>query len=123
MKVIQNLHLTQLSINCETNYNKFDFTSNEMLEKIAKMQTLSKLRLRYHKESDTGICDLIKNSPKLKTIELNDKHINDITIEAFVEKALNDPKTYYKFIAQNSPHRKRVTINTILKNLFIEKLL
>ncbi len=29
---------------------------------------------------------------RFKDIELNDKHINDITIEAFIEKSLHNPK-------------------------------
>jgi hypothetical protein len=50
--------------------------------------------------TDSGIYHLIENSPKLKTIELNDKHINATTFEAFIEKALNNLKIYYKFMSQ-----------------------
>jgi hypothetical protein len=61
----------------------------------------------------SGICHLIKNCPKLKTIKANDEQIIETTIEAFIEKALNNPKTYHKFISSNILSRKRVINNTI----------
>jgi len=50
-------------------------------------------------------------------IYLNGKHINETTIKVFIEKALNNPKTYYKFIAL----QKRFTNNSISINLLILK--
>jgi hypothetical protein len=70
--------------------------------------------------TDSGIFYLIKNSPELKTIELNDKHINETTIEAFIEKALNNHKIYYEFMSQFI-NRKIFISNKIPKNLFIKK--
>jgi hypothetical protein len=114
IKVIETLNLTKLEI-----YLGIHDISDEPFEKLAKMKRLSKLLLDFKSEFDSGICQLIKNSPKLKTIELNDKHMNETTIKAFVEKALNNPKTYYKFIAQNCA-TKRITDN-IPKNLLLLK--
>jgi hypothetical protein len=54
------------------------------------MENLSELRIFSGFMTDSGIFYLIKNSPKLKTIELNDKHINETTIESFIEKTLNN---------------------------------
>ncbi len=69
--------------------------------------------------TDSRIYHLIKNSPKLKTIELNDKHINETTIKAFIEKALNNLKVYYKFMSQFI-NRKIFISNKNPKNLLIK---
>ncbi len=45
------------------------------------MENLSELRIFSGFMTYSGICHPIKNSPKLKTIELNDKHVNETTIE------------------------------------------
>ncbi len=84
------------------------------------MENLSELRIFSGFMTDSGICHLIKNSPKLKIIELNDKHINETTIEAFIEKALNNPKVYYKFMSQFI-NRKIFISNKIPKNFLIKK--
>jgi hypothetical protein len=115
IKVIETLNLTKLQI-----YLGIHDISDQLFEKLAKMKRLSKLLLDFESEFDSGICQLIKNSPKLKNIELNDKHINETTIKAFVEKALNSLKTYYKLIARNCD-TKRITDNSIPKNLLILK--
>jgi hypothetical protein len=85
------------------------------------MKRLSKLDLRSDIILDSRIRQLIRNSPKLKAIVINDRHINETTIEAFVEKALKRQKSCYKFIDHQFYNRKRVYIKTILKNLFIKK--
>jgi hypothetical protein len=84
------------------------------------MENLSELRIFSGFMTDSGICHLIKNSPKLKTIELKDKHINETTIEAFIEKALNKPKIYYKFMSQFI-NRKIFISYKIPKNFLIKK--
>ncbi len=53
-------------------------------------------------------------------MELNDKHINETTIKAFIEKAFKNPKVYYKFMSQFIS-RKIITSNKIPKNLLIKK--
>jgi hypothetical protein len=88
--------------------------------KLSLMENLSELRIFTGFMTDSGICHLIKNSPKLKTIELNDKHINETTIEAFIEKTLNNLKIYYKFMSQFI-NRKILFSNKIPKNLLIKK--
>jgi hypothetical protein len=96
MEVIETLNSTQFSL-----YSKCNLLSDEILYKLSKMKRLSKLCFTSGILSDSGVCHLIKNSLKLKTIELNYKHINETTIKGFVEKALNNPKIYYKFISQD----------------------
>jgi hypothetical protein len=113
MKFIVRLELTKLHL------NSCPFLREESLLKLSLMENLSELRIFSGFMTDSGICHLIKNSPKLKTIELNDKHINETTIEAFIEKALNNPKIYYKFMSQFI-NRKIFISNKIPKNLLIK---
>jgi hypothetical protein len=83
------------------------------------MENLSKLRIFSGSMADSEIYHLIKNSPKLKTIELNDKQINETTIEALIEKALKNLKIYYKFMSQFI-NRKIFISNKNPKNLLIK---
>jgi hypothetical protein len=69
--------------------------------------------------SDSGICYLIKNNPKLKNIELIDRHINETTINAIIEKALNNPKNHFKFRVKYSKKRL-ITEKLIPKNLLLQ---
>jgi hypothetical protein len=84
------------------------------------MERLSELRLFSSFMTDSGISQLIKNSPNLKFIELYEKHINDTTVKAFIEKALSYPKTLYKLMSHYI-NRKPFFRNDIPKNLFIKK--
>ncbi len=89
---------------------------------------MAQLRVTSDAITDSGICHLIKNSPKLKTFVTNDKHTNETTIKAFIEKAINNEKFDYKLIARVHFRRKsflkeRITNNSILKNLLIRKLI
>jgi hypothetical protein len=123
MEVIETLNLTQFSL-----YSKCNPLSDQILDKLSKMKRLSKLCFTSGILSDSGVCHLIKNSPKLKTIELNDKHINETTIKAFIENALNNPKTYYKFISEdifpdNQRLKMRITNQFIPENLLIKKFI
>jgi hypothetical protein len=52
--------------------------------------------------------DLGVNARNSRTLAINNRHINETTIEAFVEKALNNQKNCYKFIAHKFYNRKRV---------------
>ena len=61
------------------------------------MQNLSKVYINSHKITDSGICDLIKKSPNIKTLYVNNSFINEKTIEAFTERANNNQKIQYKF--------------------------
>ncbi len=79
------------------------------------MENLTELRLFSQYIPDSGIFHLIKNSPKLKTIELNDKRINETTITAFVEKALSNIKTFYKFMSQKSFVWSDIPKNLVIK--------
>jgi hypothetical protein len=83
------------------------------------MENLSKLRIFSGSMTDSEIYHLIENSPKFKTIELNDKYIYETTIEAFIEKALNNLKIYYKFMSQFI-NRKIFISNKNPKNLLIK---
>jgi hypothetical protein len=116
MEVVGKLHLTKLQIN-----HCFSGINDETLEKLSQMKTLTELCFGFEEITDAGICHLIKNISKLKTIYVTNKHINETTINAFTEIALNNPKINYKFIAQDY-NRKRLTNNSIPKNLLIEKL-
>jgi hypothetical protein len=122
MKVIETLNLTKLQINIIVRKN---CSTEQTLKKLAKMERLSELRLTFEEISASLVYQLIKNSPKLKAIELNDKHINETTIKAFVEKALNNPKIYYRLIARESKRKNRMTLNNrnLPKNLLIQKLI
>jgi hypothetical protein len=122
MKVIETLNLTKLQINIIVRKN---CSTEQTLKKLAKMERLSELRLTFEEISASLVYQLIKNSPKLKNIELNDKHINETTIKAFVEKALNNPKIYYRLIARESKRKNRMTLNNrnLPKNLLIQKLI
>jgi hypothetical protein len=114
MKFIEKLHLTKLHI------NSCNFLKSESLLKLSKMERLSELRLFSSFMTDSGISQLIKNSPNLKFIELYEKHINDTTVKAFIEKALSYPKTLYKLMSHYI-NRKPFFRNDIPKNLFIKK--
>ncbi len=114
MKFIARLDLTKLHL------NSCPFLREESLLKLSLMENLSELRIFSVFMTDSGICHLIKNSPKLTAMELNDKHINETTIKAFIEKALKNPKVYYKFMSQFIS-RKIITSNKIPKNLLIKK--
>jgi hypothetical protein len=94
IKFIEKLDLTKLYL------NSCNFLKSESLSKLSEMKRLSVLRLFSEFMTNSGICQLIKNSPKLKTLELNDKHINETTITAFIEKASSNPKTFFKFLSQ-----------------------
>ncbi len=83
------------------------------------MEKLSELRLFSKFITNSGLCHLIKNAPKLKTFEINDKHINETTIKALIEKASSNPRIFYKFMSQKF-NRKTFILITIPKNLLIE---
>jgi hypothetical protein len=92
------------------------------------MKRLTKLCFTSEISRDSGVCHLIKNSPKLKTIALNNSYINETTIKAFIGKALNNPKTYNKFISQdifpdNQRLKMRITNQFIPENLLIKKFI
>jgi hypothetical protein len=107
MKVIETLNLTKLEIfSCEL--------KDESLKELTKMKRLAELRLTYGSMTDSGICELIENSSKLKTTEMNNNHIKETTIEAFIEKTLNNPKTNFKFNVEKL-NRIRFTNKSIPK--------
>jgi hypothetical protein len=113
MKFIEKLDLSKLHINfCS-------YLKEESLLKLSLMQDLAELRLFSQFIPDSGICHLIKNSPKLKTIELNDKRMNGTAITQFIEKSISNPKTLYKFMSQNID-RKSFVCSDIPKNLVIK---
>jgi hypothetical protein len=123
MKIIETLDLTKFIIT--GGYN--DIT-DESLEKFVNMKRLCKLSISFEEINDTAICHIIENYPNLKTLELNNVHINETTIEAFIEKASHNPKTYYKFIARTEykiDFRSRMgAINSnLLKNLEIRRFI
>jgi hypothetical protein len=82
------------------------------------MEKLSELRLFSKFITNSGLCHFIKNAPKLKTIEINDKHINE-TIKALIERASSNPRIFYKFMSQKI-NRKTFILVAIPKNLSIE---
>jgi hypothetical protein len=113
MKFIEKLDLTKLHLNSCT------FLKDESLQKLSLMEKLSELRLFSKFITNSGLCHLIKNAPKLKNIEVNDKHINETTIKAFIEKASSNPRIFYKFMSQKI-NRKTFILIDIPKNLLIE---
>jgi hypothetical protein len=68
--------------------------------------------------NDSKICYLIKNSTKLSTIELIDRHIVETTLNAIIEKSLSNPKTHFKFRVQEI--KKFLTEKIIHINLSIQ---
>jgi hypothetical protein len=123
MKIIETLDLTKFIIT--GGYN--DIT-DESLEKFVNMKRLCKLSISFEEINDTAICHLIENCPNLKTLELNNIHINETTIEAFIKKASHNPKTYYKFIARTDykidfHSRMRAINSNLLKNLEIRRFI
>jgi hypothetical protein len=85
------------------------------------MGRLSKLMINLFNSgniSDSGICHLIKNSPKLKIIELNKICVNKKTLRALINKALKNPNTYYKFNERNINEILSI-FETLPKNLLI----
>jgi len=122
MKIIETLDLTKFIIT-----GSYNDITEESLEKFVNMKRLCELSISFEEITDTGICHLIENCPNLKTLELNNVHINETTIEAFIKKASHNPKTYYKFIARTDYKidcysRMRV-INSNLKNLRIKRFI
>jgi hypothetical protein len=122
LKIIEKLNLKRFRI-----FRDNSVITDKSLESLAKFQNLGQIHFNFGKITDSGICHLIKNSPKLKILILNDKSINETTIEAFIEKALNNPKSYYQFIVcVDLPTKryvgKRITDKTYPRNLMIRKL-
>ncbi len=79
------------------------------------MENLSELRIFSGFMTDSGFCHLIKNSPKLKTIELNDKHINETTIDnderarcsrLYSAKSKCSSTSTYRALSHNFPDMK-----------------
>ena len=122
LKIIEKLNLKRFRIRHSS------VITDKSLESLAKFKNLGQIQFTFGEITDSGICHLIKNSPKLKIFILNNKYVNETTIEAFIEKALNNPKSYYQFIAcVNLPTKryvgKRITDKTYPRNLMIRKFL
>jgi hypothetical protein len=89
------------------------------------MQNLSKVITNSKKTTDSGICDLIKMSPNIKTLYVNEIYINNKTIEAFTERANNNHKIQYKFSRYHtisdcySDNKSHFNICGIFQNLLI----
>jgi hypothetical protein len=117
IKIIETLDLTKLRLSyC---YSKL---SHESYVILSKMRRMTEIRLNISNSknmNDTGICYLIKNNPKLKTIELIDRHINETTINVIIEKALNNPKNYFK-VRVKYLKTKLITEKLIPKNLSLQ---
>ncbi len=109
IKIIETLHLTKLCLtHCYTTL------SNESYE------ILSKIRLNIFNSKNTNysrICHLFKNSTKLSTIELIDRHIIETNLNEIIEKALSNPKTHFKFRVREI--KKFITEKVIPLNLSI----
>jgi hypothetical protein len=116
LKVIDTLDLTKFST-----FSGFNHLMDKSLEIFTDMKRLTELRATFEVITDSGICHLIKNCHKLKTLHVFDKHINETTIKAFSLKAFYNPKTNYQFISRTL-NNKRVTNEMIPKNLLIEKM-
>jgi hypothetical protein len=116
LKIIKTLDLTKFST-----FSGFNHLMDNSLEIFTEMKRLTELRTTFEAITDSGICHLIKNCHKLKTLHIFDKHINETTIEAFSLKALCNPKTNYQFISRTL-NNKRFTNEVIPKNLIIEKM-
>jgi hypothetical protein len=116
LKIIKTLDLTKFST-----FSGFNHLMDNSLEIFTEMKRLTELRTTFEAITDSGICHLIKNCHKLKTLHIFDKHINEKTIEAFSLKALCNPKTNYQFISRTL-NNKRFTNEVIPKNLIIEKM-
>jgi len=113
MKFVEKLDLTKLHLNSCT------FLKDESFRKLSLMENLSEFRLFSKFITNSGLCHLIKNAHKLKTLEINDKHINETTIKAFIEKASSNPRIIYKFRSQKI-NRETFILTDIPKNLLIE---
>jgi hypothetical protein len=117
IKIIETLNLTKLCLTyC------YSTLSNESYEILSKMRRMSEIRLNIFNSkntNDSGICHLIKNSTKLTTIELIDRHINETTLNAIIEKALSNPTTHFKFKVREIK-KKFITEKMIPLNLSIQ---
>jgi hypothetical protein len=117
IKIIETLDLTKLHLSfCYSNL------SHESYVILSKMRRMTEIRLNIFNSknmNDSGICYLIKNNAKLQTIELIDRHINETTINAIIEKALNNPKKHFKFRVKYLKN-KLITEKLIPKNLLLQ---
>jgi predicted PilT family ATPase len=78
--------------------------NDNILRKLAQMKDLRKIYLKYDSITNSEVIDFMRNSPKMHEIHFNEKFINETTIKAITEKAVNDPKIEYKLMAYGS-HR------------------
>jgi hypothetical protein len=72
---------------------------------LAKLKKLNKIIITSEQIDDLGFCHVINNCPKLRTIVAetditdyvsNDK-ITNVSLKAFIEIALKNPKIQYRF--------------------------
>jgi hypothetical protein len=98
------------------------FITDKTLHNLSKMQNLSKVCISSRKISDSGICDLIKKSPNIKTLYISNSFINKKTIEVFTERANNNPKIRYKFCNFDDSFYIPKTYSGISFNLLIRSI-
>jgi hypothetical protein len=79
--------------------------SNKTMYSLAKLKKLNKIIITSEQIDDLGFCHVINNCPKLRTIVAetditdyvpNDK-ITNVSLKAFIEIALKNPKIQYRF--------------------------
>ncbi len=75
----------------------YQYLTDKTLQNLLKIQNLSKVITKSKKTAVSGICDLIKKGPNIKTLYVNINFITKKTIEAFTERANNNQKIQYKF--------------------------
>jgi hypothetical protein len=88
-------HLSLISIDC------YYGITDESVQQLSKLQNLIQLHVSSGQMTSSGVKDFIENSPNIKKLELCDKYINDITIEAFIKRANLKPKISFKFFSFN----------------------
>jgi hypothetical protein len=92
-----NSYLPQLKHLSLTGLNS-DIT-DKTLQSLAQMKELSKLRLIASELTDSGVCNFIKNSPNIKSIQLYNNFINETTVKAFIERSKTKPKVKFEFLS------------------------
>jgi hypothetical protein len=97
--------------------------TDKSLQSLAQLKKLSKLCLISSQLTDSGVCDFIKNSLNIKSIQLYNNFVNDITVKAFIERAKTKPNIELEFIGLKNILESDIDIRlTLPHNLTVKQI-
>ncbi len=69
----------------------------------------------------SGVCDFIKNSPNIKSIQLYNNFINETTVKAFIERSKTKPKVKFEFLGIDYVLETDINVRLALPHNFTVK--